>query len=193
MNEERWRERIAAFSENDRNREIIIAPAKTSDTAAEPGSERHEARAHEVLRKFRVVFSTVKNHFRDVELKCGVSGAQLWAISEIAERPGLRVSELAQAMSIHLSTASNLVGTLEKKGLVRKERGLDQRVVFLHLTQQGIETVSRAPKPMIGILPDALQRLPEDELDALGDSMDKLIVMMQVKDETAAAKPLSDI
>lgn len=174
-------------------REIIIAPVKMSDTTVQPESVRDSARAHEVLRKFRVVFSTVKNHFRDVELKCGVSGAQLWAISEIAEKPGLRVSQLAQAMSVHLSTASNLVGALEKKGLVRKERGMDQRVVFLHLTQQGIETVSRAPKPMIGVLPDALQRLPEDELDALGDSMDKLIVMMRVKDETAAAKPLSEI
>ncbi|MHB1100334.1 MAG: MarR family winged helix-turn-helix transcriptional regulator [Burkholderiales bacterium] len=166
---------------------------KRANKAAEPASERHEARAHEVLRKFRVVFSTVKNHFKDVELKCGVSGAQLWAISEIAEQPGLRVSELAQAMSVHLSTASNLVGALEKRGLVRKERGMDQRVVFLHLTEQGTEVVTRAPKPMIGVLPDALQRLPEDALDALGDSMDKLIVMMQVEDETAAAKPLSDI
>jgi len=139
------------------------------------------------------VFSTVKKHFQDIESKCGVSGAQLWAISEVADLPGLRVSELACAMSVHQSTASNLVGELEKKGLIRKERGADQRVVRLYLTKLGNELVARAPKPMMGVLPDALQRLPDEVLNSLTANMDALIGMMQLKDKAAATKPLSDI
>ncbi len=156
-------------------------------------SETREKQAHDVLRKFRVVFSSVKRHFEDIESKCGVSGAQLWAISEIAESPGLKVSELARAMSVHQTTASNLVRDLEKKGLVRKKRGSDQRVVRLYLTKMGNDVVARAPKPMIGVLPDALQRLPEDVLSNLSGNMDALIATMQLKDEAAAAKPLSEI
>ncbi len=153
----------------------------------------HEERARGALRKFRIVFSSVKKHFEDVEAKCGISGAQLWAVSEIASSPGLRVSELARAMSVHQSTASNLVGELERKGLGRKERGKDQRVVYLHLSEQGNEMIALAPQPMSGILPDALQRLPEDVLSCLSSSMDVLIEMMQLKDNEAAEKPLSDI
>ncbi|MDD5240539.1 MAG: MarR family transcriptional regulator [Sulfuricella sp.] len=153
----------------------------------------HEEQARYALRQFRIVFSSVKKHFQDIESKCGVSGAQLWAISEMADSPGLRVSELAQAMSIHQSTASNLVGELERNGFIRKERGTDQRVVRLYLTEQGSEVVARAPKPMIGVLPDALQRLPENILGSLSGNMDVLIATMQLKDEAAATKPLSDI
>jgi DNA-binding MarR family transcriptional regulator len=156
-----------------------------------PGS--HEERARDALRRFRVVFSTVKKHFQDIQSKCGVSGAQLWAISELATLPGLRVTELAHAMSVHQSTASNLVGELEEKGFVRKERGADQRVVRLYLTEQGNKLVACAPKPMMGVLPDALQRLPEDVLNSLTANMDILIAAMQLKDKAAATKPLSDI
>lgn len=174
-------------------RRVSIEPSDGMETTVDPTSGSREEQARDALRRFRVVFSTVKKHFQDIESKCGVSGAQLWAVSEVAGLPGLRVSELARAMSVHQSTASNLVGELERKGLVRKERGADQRVVRLYLTEQGNELVARAPKPMMGVLPDALQRLPDDVLNSLTTNMDMLIAIMQLKDETAATKPLSDI
>lgn len=168
-------------------------PAEGANNDEKPVALTREEKARYTLRQFRIVFSSVKKHFQDVESKCGVSGAQLWALSEIAGLSGLRVSELARAMSLHQSTASNLVSELERKGLVRKERGADQRVVCLYLTERGSEIVARAPKPMIGVLPDALQRLPENDLCSLSGNMDVLIAMMQLKDEAAATKPLSDM
>lgn len=162
------------------------SPSRISGTRAE--------RAREALKKFRVVFSSVKKHFQHVEAQCGVSGAQLWAIVEIARTPGLSVNELAQALSIHQSTASNLLAQIEKKGFLLKERtGADQRVVRLYLTKQGKDVVARAPKPSIGVLPDALQHLPDDVLDSLNADMDVLLSLIHLKDEAAAAKPLSDI
>ncbi|WP_173065075.1 MarR family winged helix-turn-helix transcriptional regulator [Sulfurimicrobium lacus] len=171
----------------------LVESADGSNPEIKTASELNHEHARNALRRFRIIFSTVKKHFQDIESKCGVSGAQLWAISEIADLPGLRVSELARAMSIHQSTVSNLVGELERKGLIRKERGMDQRVVCLYLTKQGDELVARAPKPMMGVLPDALQRLPDDALKSLIANMDVLIAIMQLKDEAAATKPLSDI
>lgn len=174
-------------------RKVSMESTDGTKNVVDSPSKPREERAREALRRFRVIFSTVKKHFQDIESKCGVSGAQLWAVSEVANSPGLRVSELARAMSIHQSTASNLVGELEKKGIVEKKRGEDQRVVSLYLTEKGKEVVACAPQPMMGVLPDALQRLPEDVLNSLTANMDVLITTMQLKDETAATKPLSDI
>lgn len=164
-----------------------------ADKGKSAKSEQHEEQARYVLRQFRIVFSSVKKHFLDIEAKCGVSGAQLWAISEISDSPGLKVTELARAMSVHQSTASNLVGELEKNGFVRKERGTDQRVVRLRLTEKGHEVVKNAPKPMIGVLPDALQNLPENVLSSLSGNMDVLIARIHIKDVAASTRPLSDI
>lgn len=156
--------------------------------------ENHGNKAREALKKFRIVFSSVKKHFEDIEARCGVSGAQLWALWEIYRAPGLRVSELANVLLIHQSTASNLLLKLEEKMLIRRERGSsDQRVVRLHLTEKGNDIIARAPKPMIGLLPDALQRLPDDVLDNLLECMNELVSMMQIRDEEATSKPLSDL
>ncbi len=151
-------------------------------------------KARETLKRFRIVFSSVKKHFEDIEARCGVSGAQLWALWEIYRSPGLRVSELANALLIHQSTASNLLVKLEEKMLIKRERAShDQRVVRLHLTEKGSDIIARAPRPMIGLLPDALQRLPENVLTNLLECMDILVSTMQIRDDEATAKPLSDL
>lgn len=171
---------------------LVSRPSRKAGGSRVPSTQAERAR--EVLKKFRIVFSAVKKHFQHVEARCGVSGAQLWAITEISRTPGLRVSDLAQALSIHQSTASNLLGEIEAKGFVLKERtGADQRVVRLYLTKKGKDAVARAPRPQIGVLPDALQHLPDEVLDSLNADMDALLSLMHLKDEAAAAKPLSDI
>ncbi|HAV36987.1 MAG TPA: MarR family transcriptional regulator, partial [Massilia sp.] len=50
------------------------------------------------LRQFRIVFNAVKNHFRQVERDAGLGGAQLWALSVIAQSPGIGVTDLARAL-----------------------------------------------------------------------------------------------
>ena len=73
-------------------------------------------------------------HFRAIEAAAGISGAQLWALIEVRDHPGLTVSDVARRLSVHLSTASNLLDKLESRSLVKRTRNLrDQRIVQIHL------------------------------------------------------------
>jgi hypothetical protein len=45
---------------------------------------------------------------------------------------------------------------------------------------------------MIGVLPEALERLPKATLESLSENLDLLIETMHLKDRTAAKTPLSD-
>ena len=93
-----------------------------------------------VLKQFRLIFGSVRHHFREVEQSCGVSGSQLWLLHEIAHTPGVGVSELAARLSIHQSTCSQLVDKLEARGLISKARKADdQRRVGVQLTDQAAE------------------------------------------------------
>src|SRR6476469_1255488 len=91
--------------------------------APAPAPRRKRARnkadaAMFVLRKLRLVFNTVKGHFREVEKKTGVAGAQVWAMAVVRDRPGIGVNDLARAMDIHQSTASNLLKPLIEHGMI---------------------------------------------------------------------------
>lgn len=149
----------------------------------------------EVLEQFRVIIRSVRRHYQDVERRTGVSGAQLWALSEVAARPGLKVGELASALAIHQSTASNLARRLQALGLLtRQRRGRDQRHVQLFTTAKGVRMLRRAPKPSIGVLQQALSELPALRLRELHGALARVIAVMKVKSLAAArALPLSDL
>lgn len=151
-------------------------------------------RAADVLRQFRVIFRSVKKHFQVIERECGVGGSQLWALATIVENPGIRVTDLARALSIHQSTASNLVEQLVRLDLAVRERDeLDQRVVRLSATARAGSLIAKAPQPLVGVLPDALSRLATADLERLHASLVGLLGEMRVRDESAEGTPLADM
>ena len=135
--------------------------------------------AGRVLRRFRVVFNAVKTHFREVEKQAGLAGAQLWALSVIRERPGLGVTELARAMDVHQSTASNLVKVLLEQELVgAKKNGTDRRTVQLRVLPAGTRALRRTAGPFVGILPTALASLDASTLARLDKDLAKVVAAL---------------
>ena len=116
--------------------------AETQQKVKKPAAQ---ATPLSVLQRFRILIRTAQRHSQWIERQSGVTGAQLWALQELAEVPGLRVGELANRMALHQSTASNMVDRLETAALIRKERtSADQRVVRLYLTDEGLALLARA-------------------------------------------------
>ncbi len=165
-------------------------PAK-SDTAKQ---RRAADPTLEALQHFRLIFKSVKKHFHWVEQQTGVNGAQLWALAAVIENPGLTVNELAKTLAIHQSTASNLVDKLVRQKFLRRERSAeDQRVVHLIPESAGIRLVKGAPKPLQGVLPDALSRLSAAELTRLNALLSGVTRNMKVRDAKGKTTLLADI
>ena len=161
-------------------------------TLLSPASDQQQIAA-QVLRQFRLVFGEVRHHFLEVERRVGIGGAQLWALAEIERDPGLGVSDLAQRMDIHPSTASNLVRQLLRKSLVVSDRSLeDRRSVLLRVTDAGLALLRSAPGPHEGVLPAALQQLPPKTLRQLHQHLGTLL---KVLDPAAAGArtPLAEL
>jgi len=153
------------------------------------GSEIGEPAAR-VLRRFRLVFNAVKTHFQQVEKKAGVGGAQLWALSIVRSRAGIGVNDLARAMDVHQSTASNLVKSLVARELIAAAKdGQDRRTVQLSIRPAGNKVLRRAPGPLTGVLPQALASLDAKTLTRLDAGLVKLITALEA-DERAANIPL---
>jgi MarR family transcriptional regulator, organic hydroperoxide resistance regulator len=158
-----------------------------------PRSEHREL-ALEVLGKFREVFRAAKLHFGSVHKSVGVSGAQLWALSELHEQPGLRVSDLAARLSLRQSTVSNMIDQLARaKHLKRSRSDSDQRVVRLYLTPAGQKLIAKAPQPARGVLPDALESLQAKDLKKLDAHLQALLSAMKVRAPDASKTHLEQM
>lgn len=156
-------------------------------------SEQPEAADRRVLRQFRRIFNAVKTHFRQVEKAVGLGGAQVWALSVVRDSPDLGIGELARAMNIHQSTASNLVKGLAERGLLAVERRRDdRRGVCLRLLPAGSRLLRRSPQPFAGVLPEALAGLDARTLKRLEADLHKVIRQLQA-DPRSAGTPLAEL
>lgn len=155
--------------------------------------EKQQLSLH-VLKKFRIIYGSVRQHFREVEQTCGVSGSQLWIMQEIANEPGIGVTALAGRLSIHQSTCSQLIEKLVAKKLVSKERSKeDQRRVGLQLSAAAVELMKAAPGPAEGVLPEALNSMSAASMRALDIGLEEVIKQLRISDEQFADRPFSDL
>lgn len=146
-----------------------------------------------MLRRFRLVFNAVKTHFQQVEKKAGVGGAQLWAMSVISINPGIGINDLASAMDVHQTTASNLVKALVTAEMVAAEKkGPDRRAVQLRILPAGSRVLRKAPGPFAGVLPEALATLDAQTLQRLDHDLALLIKALNT-DHRAAGIPLAQM
>lgn len=154
-------------------------------------SSSREQLASSTLATFRKVVAAAKRHFVEARDKCDLSGAQLWALSQVVSAPGSTMQELAASMSVHQSTASNLVEKLTSAKLVRKKREVtDRRVVRLFATAAGTKMLKKAPVPAQGAIPEAINRMSDEELRALEES---LLMLARKIGASASAEPEASI
>ena len=154
-------------------------------------SSRDES-AMAVLRDFRVIYGSVRHHFRKVERLCGFSGSQLWILQVVDRHDGIGVSELANELGIHQSTCSQLVEKLVKSRHLAKNRLTDdQRRVGLAITTKGKQKMACAPGPAQGVLPHALGELSSARLKALHRSLQQVIGQLDLEVKQAAGTPLA--
>ena len=148
----------------------------------------------DVLRQFRVIYGSMRQHFRDVENRCGLPGSHMWVLQEVQQEKGVGITELSQRLGIHQSTCSLLVEKLVESGHVSKVRHpRDGRRIGLQLCPEGLKALSKLPGPAEGILPAALSALPEVVLKTLNINLEELVNNLSHKNDTFASTPLAEI
>ncbi len=149
--------------------------------------------AAQVLRHFRSVFNAVRTHFQQVEKRAGIGGAQVWALSTIRDHPGIGMNDLAMALDIHQTTASNLVKALLKLELLKTEKkGTDKRAIQMYILPAGRVLLKKVPGPFSGVLPKALSELDQKTLLQLERNLGQLLALLDT-DERAAKTPLAQL
>src|SRR6059058_6421056 len=83
---------------------------------------------------------------RAIELKMGISLAQLFVLQQLADKPAESLNELAERTATHQSSVSVVVRRLVDRGLVTRVAATsDRRRVQIALTSAGEQMLRGAP------------------------------------------------
>jgi DNA-binding MarR family transcriptional regulator len=133
--------------------------------------------AHAIERSMNAVRSIVRAqriNTRAVELKMGISLAQLFVLQQLAERPADSLNELAERTATHQSSVSVVVRRLVDRGLVsRTASANDRRRIEIEVTAAGRELLAGAPVTVSMELVAALRRMPRLDREQLADLLER--------------------
>ncbi len=139
----------------------IDGPRPMADTVAvaEPQAiERSMNAIRSVVRALRV-------NTRAIELKMGMSLAQLFVLQQLANRSSDSLNDLAERTATHQSSVSVVVRRLVERGLVvRSPSAADKRRVEIDVTPAGRALLAEAPTTIQGQLIAGMAKMrPEDQ------------------------------
>ena len=120
---------------------------------------------------------------REIETASGLSTAQLFVLSTLAETPALSVAEIAKRALTDQSSVSTVVARLVKQSLIaRKPSAKDRRRAELRITAAGQRILQSAPPaPQVKLI-EAIRAMPAARRAELVRSLDALVSAIGVDD-----------
>lgn len=124
----------------------------------------------------RSIVRALRVNTRAIELKMGISLAQLFVLQQLDERPADSLNELAERTATHQSSVSVVVRRLVERGFVsRTASATDKRRIEIAVTPSGRLLLGAAPVTVSNQLVGALHTMNPTERDMLGHLLERWI------------------
>jgi len=129
-----------------------------------------------ILDSIRRLVRMLRVSDRQAQAELGVSGAQLFVLTELAKTPSLSLNDLASRTLTDQSSVSVVVTRLVQAGLVTRDRDArDARRLVLNLTRSGQALLQHAPAVAQQRLMAVFERLSDDERRKFADTFEAIV------------------
>ncbi len=139
-----------------------------------------------ILDSIRRLVRLLRVSDRQAQADLGISGAQLFVLTELGKTPALSLGDLAARTRTDQSSVSVVVTRLVEAGLITRDRDArDARRLVLHLTKAGRALLQRAPPVAQERLLAEVDRMPAEERRRFADTFEEIINSVGAEDGPA--------
>ncbi len=129
----------------------------------------------------RSIVRALRVNTRAIELKMGISLAQLFVLQQLEDRPADSLNALAERTATHQSSVSVVVRRLVERGYVsRVASAIDKRRIEIAVTPTGSALLAGAPMTIQTQLMTALREMERSEQTTLADLLERWLRVARV-------------
>lgn len=133
------------------------------------------------MNAIRSIVRALRINTRAIELKMGISLAQLFVLQQLAERAADSLNDLAERTATHQSSVSVVVRRLVERGYVtRTSSATDKRRIEIGLTPEGRQLLADAPPTIQTQLVQGLRELSRDDQEKLAELLDRWLTTARI-------------
>ena len=143
---------------------------------------------NQVMTELRRIIRAIDLYSKKTVQRCGVTGPQLVVLKELENQDGITVGEIAVNVSLSSATVTDILGRMEKRGLVARTRSdRDKRRVIVRATDEGMKILQSAPSMLQHHFVEKFKQLQEWEKTLILSSLQRIVSMMNVEQLDASA------
>lgn len=147
--------------------------------------QENKITSDQVFHQLLAMLRAQRQHARSVIDEQGIRPRDMSVLYFLSEETEVTVSKIQQFIQHSPSTTSTLVANLEKAGLVTRTRSeIDNRVVFVTLTEKGQTVVAEKSLEGLPLLRRELRKLSPERLATMSGVITELQALMQNEEET---------
>ncbi|QEQ95360.1 MarR family winged helix-turn-helix transcriptional regulator [Neptunomonas concharum] len=149
-------------------------------------------KSDEALILLRQIIRATDMQEKEISRSTGLTLPQLMVMQTLRNNSPITSGELAKEISLTQATVTSILDRLEKKGLVARERGVDdKRKVWLHLTNDGWELMKGAPTTQQSLFTRRFDDMQNWEQSMVVSALERVAFMLDAQHLDAA--PVLDI
>ncbi|MGE4285071.1 MAG: MarR family winged helix-turn-helix transcriptional regulator [Phycisphaerae bacterium] len=153
--------------------------SNTMDKYKQAGSNRATDYQVRILRSLRKIIRAVDIHSRRLHKEYNITTPQLICLHSLMDGKPKTLSELAEDISLGMSTTTGIVDRLVARKMVnRVQSSHDRRKIALTITETGKEVARTAPTLLQEQFSEAFEELSELEQATLTLSLEQTVSMM---------------
>ncbi len=134
----------------------------------------------EVLISLRQIMQAIDLHSKKISKQYGLTAPQLVVLNLIRKLQSPSVKKLADWANLSSATVSDVLDRLTQKGLIQRVRSeKDKRLILIHLTEKGIETLHKSPPLLQDQFLEKFSKLEKWEQTLIVSSLQRVADMMK--------------
>jgi len=137
----------------------------------------------QIIMRIRQIIQEMSKYSKYILENYKITVPQLICLNEVYQHGPISIGALTKIVFLNNSTVTGIADRLEKREFVRRIRiSKDRRQVHLEITEQGIEFLKKAPKPLQDQFIDRLKALDEEKITLILWSLEMLVDMLGNKE-----------
>ncbi|MBO9482432.1 MULTISPECIES: MarR family transcriptional regulator [Gammaproteobacteria] len=150
------------------------------------------ARSQDALVILRQIIRSTDMQDKEISRCTNLTLPQLMVLQTLRQSHQITTGELAKSIGITQATVTSILDRLEKKALVARERGADdKRKVWISLTTAGLNLLKGAPTPQQDLFTRRFNDMQDWEQSMVISALERVAFMLDAQHLDAA--PMLDI
>ena len=149
-------------------------------------------KSQDALVLLRQIIRSTDMQEKEISRSTGLTLPQLMTMQTLRLSAPITTGELAKEISLTQATVTSILDRLEKKDLIQRERGTDdKRKVWISLTPQGVELMKGAPTTQQDLFTRRFDDMQSWEQSMVVSALERVAFMLDAQHLDAA--PMLDI